>query len=51
MGSMFRSEKMVLCQLFIQPEAAYSVVAGMGEAGVVQFRDVSRINNKKIKIK
>lgn len=41
MGSMFRSEEMALCQLFIQPEAAYSAVASMGEAGVVQFRDVS----------
>lgn len=40
MGSMFRSEEMALCQLFIQPEAAYSAVAAMGEAGVVQFRDV-----------
>lgn len=43
MGSMFRSEEMALCQLFIQPEAAYSSVATMGEAGVVQFRDVSSI--------
>lgn len=43
MGSMFRSEEMALCQLFIQPEAAYSAVAAMGEAGVVQFRDVSVI--------
>lgn len=41
MGSMFRSEEMALCQLFIQPEAAYSAVAAMGEAGVVQFRDLN----------
>ncbi|XKL66950.1 hypothetical protein PGB90_010370 [Kerria lacca] len=41
MGSMFRSEEMALCQLFIQPEAAYSAVASMGEAGVVQFRDLN----------
>lgn len=41
MGSFFRSEKMCLCQLFIQPEAAYSSVAELGEAGSVQFRDVS----------
>ncbi|KAK7601688.1 hypothetical protein V9T40_009129 [Parthenolecanium corni] len=41
MGSMFRSEKMALCQLFIQPEAAYSAVAAMGEAGIVQFRDLN----------
>jgi hypothetical protein len=32
---------MSLCQLFIQPEAAYSSVAELGEAGSVQFRDVS----------
>lgn len=44
MGSMFRSEEMALCQLFIQPEAAYASVATMGEAGVVQFRDVSNTN-------
>lgn len=41
MGSFFRSEKMALCQLFIQPEAAYSSVAELGEAGSVQFRDLN----------
>jgi hypothetical protein len=41
MGTFFRSETMSLCQLFIQPEAAYSSVAELGEAGCVQFRDVS----------
>ncbi|KDR23260.1 V-type proton ATPase 116 kDa subunit a [Zootermopsis nevadensis] len=41
MGSFFRSEKMFLCQLFIQPEAAYSSVAELGEAGSVQFRDLN----------
>lgn len=41
MESFFRSEEMCLCQLFIQPEAAYSSVAELGEAGSVQFRDVS----------
>lgn len=35
---------MALCQLFIQPEAAYASVATMGEEGVVQFRDVSSTN-------
>ena len=44
MGSFFRSEKMSLCQLFIQPEAAYQSVAELGEIGVAQFRDVSQIN-------
>lgn len=42
MGSMFRSEAMSLCQVFIQPEAAYQSVAELGEIGVAQFRDVSR---------
>lgn len=44
MGALFRSEKMSLCQLFIQPEAAYQSVAELGEIGVAQFRDVSHIN-------
>lgn len=35
-----RSEKMVLCQLFLQPEAAYSTLAELGDLGCVQFRDV-----------
>lgn len=42
MGAMFRSEEMALCQVFIQPEAAYASVSELGEAGTVQFRDVSR---------
>lgn len=41
MGSMFRSEEMALCQLFIQPEAAYTSVSELGETGTVQFRDVN----------
>ncbi|XP_055906180.1 V-type proton ATPase 116 kDa subunit a 1-like [Eupeodes corollae] len=41
MGDMFRSEKMALCQLFIQPEAAYATVSELGEAGCVQFRDLN----------
>lgn len=41
MGDLFRSEHMSLCQLFIQPEAAYASVSLLGEAGIVQFRDVS----------
>lgn len=40
MGSMFRSEEMALCQLFIQPEAAYTSISELGELGTVQFRDV-----------
>ena len=41
MGSLFRSEEMVLCQLFLQSEAAYACVSELGELGLVQFRDVS----------
>ncbi|XP_038223246.1 V-type proton ATPase 116 kDa subunit a1 [Zerene cesonia] len=41
MGAMFRSEEMALCQLFIQPEAAYTSVSELGEAGSVQFRDLN----------
>lgn len=41
MGDMFRSEKMSLCQIFLQPEAAYETIAQFGEEGCVQFRDVS----------
>ncbi|XP_058453384.1 V-type proton ATPase 116 kDa subunit a 1-like [Malaya genurostris] len=41
MGSMFRSEEMALCQMFIQPEAAYTSVSALGEIGAVQFRDLN----------
>jgi len=41
MGSLYRSEEMTLCQLFLQAEAAYACVSELGELGLVQFRDVS----------
>jgi len=41
MGSLFRSEEMVLCQLFLQSEAAYACVSELGELGLVQFRDLN----------
>lgn len=41
MGSLFRSEEMALCQLFLQSESAYTCVSELGELGLVQFRDVS----------
>ncbi|XP_072939413.1 V-type proton ATPase 116 kDa subunit a 1-like [Epargyreus clarus] len=41
MGSMFRSEEMVLCQLFVQPEAAYVSMYELGETGIAQFRDLN----------
>lgn len=53
MGSLFRSEEMTLCQLFLQSEAAYACVSELGELGLVQFRDVSVISvilSKKKKI-
>jgi len=43
MGSLFRSEDMVLCQMYLQADAAYSCVSQLGELGIVQFKDVSCI--------
>ncbi|KAA0184880.1 Atp6v0a1 [Hyalella azteca] len=43
MGSLFRSEEVALCQLFLQSESAYTCVSELGELGLVQFRDVSNI--------
>ncbi len=43
MATIFRSEEMSLCQLFLQPDAAYASIAELGELGIVQFRDV-RLN-------
>jgi hypothetical protein len=40
-GSLFRSEEMALCQLFLQSEAAYACVSELGELGLVQFRDLN----------
>ena len=44
-GSLFRSEEMALCQLFLQSEAAYACVAELGELGLVQFRDLNPDTN------
>jgi hypothetical protein len=41
MSSPFRSEDMMLCQLYLQAESGYACVAELGELGVVEFRDVS----------
>ena len=38
--SIFRSERMALCQIYIQTETAYDIVAALGEHEIVQFRDV-----------
>lgn len=41
MGSLFRSEKMTLAQLFLQSDSAYACVRELGELGMVQFRDLN----------
>lgn len=41
MGSILRSELMSLCQLFLQPDSAFTTVAQLGELGNCHFRDVS----------
>lgn len=41
MGSLYRSELMSKCQIFLQIDAAFVSVAQLGELGLVQFRDVS----------
>ena len=44
MGSLYRSEAMSLCQLYIQTETAYNSIAQLGELGIVQFKDVSSVH-------
>ncbi|CAF3434335.1 unnamed protein product [Rotaria socialis] len=41
MATIFRSEEMTLSQLYLQPDAAYSTIAELGELGIVQFRDLN----------
>lgn len=43
MGSVFRSEEMCLAQLFLQSGSAYDCISELGEMGLVEFRDVSRL--------
>ncbi|CAG2231135.1 ATP6N [Mytilus edulis] len=40
-GSLFRSEEMSLCQIFLQSEAAYACISQLGELGLVQFKDLN----------
>lgn len=40
-ASIFRSEEMRLCQLFLSSEASFSCVSELGEIGMVQFRDLN----------
>ncbi|XP_037697968.1 V-type proton ATPase 116 kDa subunit a3 [Choloepus didactylus] len=41
MGAMFRSEEVVLTQLFLPTSAAYTCVSQLGELGLVEFRDLN----------
>uniref|UniRef100_A0A915D6M0 V-type proton ATPase subunit a n=1 Tax=Ditylenchus dipsaci TaxID=166011 RepID=A0A915D6M0_9BILA len=41
MGSLYRSEEMSLCQLFLQTDSAFASVAELGELGLCQFRDLN----------
>eukprot|EP00054_Salpingoeca_dolichothecata_P031605 m.264043 g.264043 ORF g.264043 m.264043 type:complete len:844 (-) comp27441_c0_seq1:71-2602(-) len=41
MGSLWRSQEMMLAQLFLQSEACYETVSALGELGLVQFRDLN----------
>ena len=41
MGSLFRSESMSLCQLFLQSEACYNCVSELGSLGLVEFKDLN----------
>lgn len=41
MGSLYRSEPMTLCQLFLQAETAYDCLSELGELGMVQLKDLN----------
>ncbi|XP_012548934.2 V-type proton ATPase 116 kDa subunit a 1 isoform X1 [Bombyx mori] len=41
MGSMLRSDKMALCDIYLQPEAAFEILSQLGEVGCVQFLDMN----------
>jgi len=41
MGTLFKSELMSRCQLYLPPEAAYNCVAELGELGLAQFVDLN----------
>lgn len=42
MGSLFRSELMSLCQLYLQSEATYNCVSELGTLGMVEFKDLNQ---------
>jgi len=41
MGTLFKSEAMSRCQVYLPPEAAYNCVAELGELGLAQFVDLN----------
>ncbi|GMS97522.1 hypothetical protein PENTCL1PPCAC_19697, partial [Pristionchus entomophagus] len=41
MGSLYRSEEMRFCQLIVEKDAAFSVVAELGKQACVQFKDLN----------
>ncbi|KAH9526658.1 Unc-32p [Dermatophagoides farinae] len=43
--SWFRSEQMSLCQLYLQSDSVYHIVALLGEKGICQFRDLNQSSN------
>jgi len=45
-GSHFRSEEMVLYEIYFETPCAYECVAELGELGVVHFKDVSTFQNR-----
>lgn len=45
MGSLFRSKRMCLSQLFVQNEAAYECISSLGELGLTQFKDMNAGTN------
>lgn len=40
MGSLMRSEEMRFCQLIVEKDAAFNIVAEIGKKPYVQFKDV-----------
>lgn len=41
MGCMLRSDKMSLCEMYLQPDTAFDIISQLGELGCVEFTDVS----------
>uniref|UniRef100_A0A0N4Z6L5 V-type proton ATPase subunit a n=1 Tax=Parastrongyloides trichosuri TaxID=131310 RepID=A0A0N4Z6L5_PARTI len=45
MGSLYRSELMTFCELYLPSEAAYNCIAELGEFGLCQFKDLNESLN------